>query len=65
MQKNYPHEIVRVAPGQKPPKGYVPITEREAALLDGRSPEERAAWLKERMASMDARFRRAGRRGKV
>lgn len=64
MDISYPHEIVHVPAGQKPPKGYVPITAKECEILDGRSPEERAAWIKERRAAMDARFARASRRGK-
>lgn len=62
MDSKYPHEIVNVLPGKPAPKGYVPITEKEAEILNGRSPEERAAWIKERRAEMDARFARAKRK---
>lgn len=62
MNLEPPHDIVRIPAGKKPQRGYVPITEKEAELLGDRTPDERAAWLKERFASMSERFRRASRR---
>lgn len=64
MNTEHPHDIKQVAKGEKVPTGYVRISKREAELLNGRTPEERADWIKERMVSMDMRFSFAGRRGK-
>lgn len=62
MNVEKPHDIVHVLPGQRPPAGYAPLTQREAEILNGRTPDERAEWIKERRAAMDARFELARRK---
>jgi len=63
MNTDYPHDIMELAKIPKELRAqYRPITAKEAELLKDRTPDERAAWIKERRAASDARFAKARRK---
>lgn len=66
MNINYPHDIedFKDIP-ESVRKRYVPLEQQEAEALAQKTADERAAWLKERMASIEERFRRASRSDKL
>ena len=64
MNQDYPHEIKPLAElTEEQKKHFAPLLGEEHLELEAKTPEERAAWLKERLLnSLDQRFEYARRK---